>query len=242
VWLVVSHPSDEVSNLKQAIWNRIGPATGVLFFALLMAGASIHGYPDIRPSDSQLASWLANLDLNQFRAGIYVESLGILLFVPFVAWLYGRLRQGPRDSSWAAITMLAAGAGWVAFTLPLMGAWAGLAEQARQGLDVRVAQTVVTTNQASYDLTGIVLGLTILTAGVAIINGRAMSRWVGWVAIVIGVFDVVTLPFGIDASPAGVLAYLFIFAVAIYSTFRPGRTVAPVVATRQPAGSELQTG
>jgi len=121
-----------------------------------------------------------------------------------------------------------------------MGAWAGLAEQARKGLDVRVAQTVVSTNQASYDLTGIVLGLTILAAGVAIINGRAMSQWVGWVAIAIGVFDVVTLPFGIDASPAGVLAYLFIFAVAIYSTFRPGRAVAPVGAAKQPASSELQ--
>jgi hypothetical protein len=226
--------------MKEAIWSRIGPATGILFVSLLMVGASIHGYPDIRPTDSQLSNWLANLDLNQFRAGIYIECLGILLFIPFVAWLYHRLRNGVKDSSWPAITMLAAGAGWVAFTLPLMGAWAGLAEQARKGLDVRVAQTVVSTNQASYDLTGIVLGLTILAAGVAIINGRAMSQWVGWVAIAIGVFDVVTLPFGIDASPAGVLAYLFIFAVAIYSTFRPGQAVAPVGAARQPASSELQ--
>ena len=226
--------------MKEAIWSRIGPVTGILFFSLLMAGASIHGYPDIRPTDSQLSNWLANLDLNQFRAGIYIECLGILLFIPFVAWLYRRLRYGVRDSSWPAITMLAAGAGWVAFTLPLMGAWAGLAEQARKGLDVRVAQTVVSTSQASYDLTGMVLGLTILAAGVAIISGRAMSQWVGWVAIAIGVFDVVTLPFGIDASPAGVLAYLFIFAVAVYSTFRPGRAVAPVGAARQPASSELQ--
>jgi hypothetical protein len=226
--------------MTQAIWSRVGPITGVLFFPVLMAGATIHGYPDIRPSDSQLANWLSNLNVNQFMTGYYVECLGILLFIPFIAWLYGRLRQGSKDSSWPAITMLAAGAGWVAFTLPLMGAWAGLAEQAHKGLDVRVAQTVVSTNQASYDLTGIVMGLTVLAAGVAIINGRAMSPWVGWVAIVIGVFDVVTLPFGIDASPAGVLAYLFIFAVAIYSTLRPAGTVGPVAASRQPVGSELQ--
>ena len=25
--------------MKEAIWNRVGPATGVLFFALLLAGA-----------------------------------------------------------------------------------------------------------------------------------------------------------------------------------------------------------
>jgi hypothetical protein len=216
--------------MKEAIWSRVGPATGILFFSLLMAGASIHGYPDIRPTDSQLSNWLANLDLNQFRAGIYIECLGILLFIPFVAWLYRRLRNGVGDSSWPAITMLAAGAGWVAFTLPLMGGWAGLAEQARKGLDVRVAQTVVSTNQASYDLTGIVLGLTMLAAGVAIVRGGAMTQWVGWAAVAIGVIDVVTLPFGIDASPAGLLAYLWLFAVAVYCTFRPGRVIAGITA------------
>jgi hypothetical protein len=221
--------------MKEAIWSRIGPTTGILFFAMLMAGASIHGYPDIRPSDSQLSGWLANLDVNHFRAGFYVECLGILLFIPFVTWLYGRLRQGSRDSSWPAITMLAAGAAWVAFTLPLMGTWAGLAEQARKGLDVRMAQTVVAIAQASYDLAGMVLGLTLLAAGIAIVRGGAMTQFVGWAAILIGGIDIVTLPFGIDASPAGLVAYLFLFAVAVYYTLRPGRATATVT-VKQSAG------
>jgi hypothetical protein len=219
--------------MKEAVWNRVGPATGVLFFALLMAGASIHGYPDIRPSDSQLARWLANLDLNQFRAGVYIECLGVLLFIPFVAWLYGRLREGSTDSSWPAVTMLASGAGWVVFTLPLMGSWAGLAEQARKGLDIRVAQTVVSTNQASYDLTGIVLGLTILAAGIAIVRGRAMSQWIGWAAIVIGISYMVTLPFGINATPVGLFGYLWIVAIGAYSTVRPGRERRPLATPGQ---------
>jgi cytochrome bd-type quinol oxidase subunit 2 len=212
--------------MKQAIWNRVGPVSGVLFFALIMAGTMIHGYPDVRPSDSQLANWMANVDLSQFRVGLYIEAVGILLFVPFVAWLYRRLRQGPRDSSWPAITMLAAGAGWVAFTLPVMGGWAGLAEQARKGLDIRAAQTVVSINQASYDLTGIVLGLTLMAAGAAIVRGGAMSQWVGWAAIVIGVIHVVAMPLGIGASPAALLGYLWLVAVAVYYTFRPVREVA----------------
>jgi cytochrome bd-type quinol oxidase subunit 2 len=210
--------------MREAIWSRLGPVAGVLFFVLLMAGATIHGYPDIRPSDSQLAKWLANIDLNTFRLGVYIEALGILLFIPFVAWLYGRLRQGKKDSSWPAATMLVAGAGWVASTLLLMGAWAGLADQARKGLDIRVAQTIDSINQASYDLTAIVLGVTVLAAGVAIVHGGAMSRWVGWAAIIIGVIDVVTLPFGIDASPAGILGHLWLFAVAVFYTFRLTRT------------------
>jgi hypothetical protein len=209
--------------MTEAIRNRIGPASGVLFFVLLMGGAAIHGYPEIAPSDSQLAGWLATLDPGRFNAGMYIEALGVLLFMPFATWLYRRLRQGPRDASYAAITMLAASAGWVVFTLDVLGGWAGLADQAGKGLDVRVAQTVVAINQASYDFTNIVLGLTVLAAGVAIVRGGAMSRFAGWAAIGIGVLYVVTLPIGRDATPAGILGYLWIFAIASYYTFRPGR-------------------
>lgn len=209
--------------MRQAFGNRVGPATGLLFFVLLMGGAAFHGYPDIRPSDSQLTSWLATVDPNRFTAGVYIEAVGILLFIPFAAWLYGRVRQGARDVSWPAVAMLAAGAGWVVSSLPLLGAWAGLVDQARKGLDVRVAQTLVSIIQVSYDLTAIVLGLTLLAAGVAIVLGGTMSRWAGWAAIVIGAIYVATLPFGPDATPAGLLGYLWLFAVAGYYTVRPGR-------------------
>jgi hypothetical protein len=222
--------------MKEAIWSRVGPATGILFVIVLHVGFFIHGYPDTRPSDSQLASWLANVDVTRFKTGSYIEAVGVVLFIPFLAWLYSRLRQANRDSSWPAVTMLAAGATWVAFTLPIVGAWAGLADQARKGLDVRVAQTIDSINQASYDLTGLVLGLILLAAGVAIVRGAAMSQWAGWAAIVIGVMYVVTLPFGVDASPAGLLGYVWMFAVALFYTFRPGRAVGTA---KQPVISGL---
>jgi hypothetical protein len=101
-----------------------------------------------------------------------------------------------------------------------------------------VAQTIDSINQASYDLTGIVLGLILLAAGVAIVRGAAMSQWAGWVAIGIGVTYIVTLPLGIDATPAGLLGYVWLFAVAVFYTFRPGRAPA-VAAVKNSAGSGL---
>ena len=215
--------------MRDAIWSRVGPASGLGFFVLLMLGVTIHGYPEIRPTDSQLANWLANVDVNTFMAGIYIEAIGILLFIPFAAWLFGRLRQGNRDSTMPAITMLAAGAGWAAFTLSVLGGWAGLANQARRELDIHSAQTFDSINQTSYDLTNLVFGVTLLAAGGAIVRGGAMSRWAGWAAVVIGVVYLVSTPFGIGASPAGLLGYLWILSVAGYYTVRPGivRRVEP---------------
>ena len=55
------------------------------------------------PHDAQLATWLATVDVNSFKVGIHVEALGIVLLVPFAAWLYSHLRKGARDSSWLPV-------------------------------------------------------------------------------------------------------------------------------------------
>jgi hypothetical protein len=225
--------------VSKAIWSRVGPAAGLLFFPVLMVGFAIHRYPSIRPADAQLASWLASVDVTRFRFGVYVEALGIVLLIPFAAWLYGRIRQGAGDSPAPAVAMVIAAATWVALTLPINESWAGLVDQARKGLDIRAAQTIVSINQAWYDMTGIVLGVVLLAAGVAIVRGGAMSRWVGWAAIIIGLFEVVSAPFGTDATPLSLLAYFWIVGVGAYYTFRPartrdlGRAVAPASVARE---------
>lgn len=206
-----------------AIWSRIGPATGLLFFPVVMVGFSIHGYPEIHPTDTQLAKWLAAADQNTFQLGVYVEALGTALFIPFAAWLFGHLKQGGRES-WPAVAMLAAGAGWITATLPINESWVGLIQQARNGLDIRMAQTVVSINQAWFDMTGILFGLMLIAAGVAIILGGAMSRWAGWAALVIGLGMIASVPLGAAATPAQLLGYLWILIVGGYYTFRPGRT------------------
>jgi hypothetical protein len=207
--------------VREAIWSRVGPAAGLLFFPLIMVGFSIHGYPDIQPSDSQLAKWLASVDVNVFKVGVYVEALGTVLLIPFAAWLYVHLRQGRRDAARPAVAMVAASAGWTILTLPINEAWVGLVEQGRNGLDIHVAQTVVAINQAWFEMTGMVFGLTLMAAGVAIIRGGAMSTWAGWAALIIGVGTVASVPLGAASTPAQLLGFLWVLAVGGYYTFRP---------------------
>jgi hypothetical protein len=215
-----NHILMEVVDVKDAIWNRVGPAAGLLFFVLLFAGFLVHGYPAVRPNNAQLADWLASVNANRFRFGVYVEAIAIVLFVPFAVWLFGHLRHGAKDSSAPAVAMLVGAGAWVALTLPINESWLGLVDQARS-VDIRVAQTVVSINQATYDMTGIVLGMILIAAGVATLRSGAMSRWAGWAAIVIGGLQVVMPQTGIDTGPTELLAYLWILGVAGYYTFRP---------------------
>ncbi len=215
--------------MKEAIWNRVGPATGVLFFVLLFTGFFIHGYPEVRPTDAQLAKWLASVDVNRFNLGVYLEQLGTVLFIPFAAWLYGRLRQGGPGSSLPAMVMFAAAGAWVILALPLNEAWAGMLEQARKGLDIRVAQTVVSIIQAWFDMLTIPFALTMLAAGASILRGAVMARWVGWLAVAIGL--ALFLPF----PEVQVVAYLWFLAVAGYYTFRPAQAREVIAGPAQPS-------
>jgi hypothetical protein len=219
--------------MKEAIWNRVGPVTGILFFGLVFTGLFVHGYPDIRPTDAQLAKWLASIDVNRFSLGIYIEAVGYALFLPFAAWLYGHLKQRGVGASWPAVAMLAAAAAWVILTLPINELYVGMLEQARRGLDIRVAQTVVSINQAWFEMTSVLLALTLLAAGVSILRGAAMSRWAGWAAVAVGL--TLFLPAAaLFLQPVG---YLWFLAVAGYYTFRPAWVREVVASTAQPTGA-----
>jgi hypothetical protein len=209
--------------MKQTIWRRTGPITGLLYVALTFIGLSIHGYPDIHPTDAQLSNWLAGVDVNAFRTGVYIEALAGVLFIPFAAWLYGHLRQTGRDASWAPAAMLAAAVGGTLLALPINELYAALLDQARKGLDIHLAQTVVSIAQEWFDMTGIVSGLFLVLAGVVMIRSRAMSRLVAWATILIGLSVLLSSPFGLAVAPADLLHYVWVLAIAGYYTVRPPR-------------------
>lgn len=226
--------------MKESIWNRIGPATGIVWFCLLFTGLSVHGYPDIKPTDAQLTNWLASVDVNKFSLGVYIEALGLVSFLPFAAWLYGHLKRSSAGSSWPALVMLAAATAHTTLVLPINELYVAMLEQARRGLDIHVTQTVLSITQAWFEMTGVVFALILLAAGVAIVRGAAMSRWAGWAAIAIGL----TLLVPAMVFIVTMVGYLWFLAVAVYYTVRPSRArehvadaVRPAIATGLPTAT-----
>jgi hypothetical protein len=216
--------------MKESIWNRVGPATGIVWFCLLFTGLSVHGYPDIKPTDAQLAKWLVDVDVNRFSHGVYIETLGLVSFLPFAAWLYGHLKRGGAGSSWPALVMLAAATAHTILVLPINELYVAMVEQARRGLDIHVAQTVLSITQAWFEMTGVVFALILLAAGVSIVRGAVMSRWAGWAAIAIGL----TLLVPATVFIVSMVGFLWFLAVAVYYTLRPSRVRERVADAAQP--------
>jgi hypothetical protein len=217
--------------MNEAIWSRVGPVTGILWFGLMFAGLSIHGYPEIRPTDAQLAKWLGSVDVNRFSLGVYIETVGLMSFLPFAAWLYGHLKRGGTGSSWPALVMLAAATGHTVLVLPINELYVAMVEQARRGLDIHVAQTVLSISQTWFEMTAVVFALILLAAGVSILRGAVMSWWAGWAAIAIGVALLVPAALFV----VSMLGYLWFLAVAVYYTVRPSRLRERVADAAQPA-------
>jgi hypothetical protein len=65
--------------------TRIAAALGLLSIILSLVGFTIHGYPAIGASGKEIAHWATTTDGQRFAFGIYVEALGLLLFLPFAA-------------------------------------------------------------------------------------------------------------------------------------------------------------
>lgn len=126
--------------------------------------------PAIGASDRQLQEWIKVTDLSSFTVGVYIEALGILFLLPFVAWLCTTLRSATGFRPWTAVLTLAAGAGYVVLSLPINESWVGILEQGKRGLDVRVAQTLVSTGQAWFNMSNMMLGLFLIAAGLAILQ------------------------------------------------------------------------
>src|SRR5712692_3580452 len=227
-----------------AIARRIGPAMGIVSVGLTLAGLGIHRYPDVRPSDIQLASWIDTTDLGQLTTGVYVDALGLALFLPFVAWLYAKLRAAQAAPSWLAITALVAGVGYVIMSLPINEFWVAILDQGKKGLDIRVAQTLVSANQAWFDMSSIVFGLFFLAAGISIIGWGAMARWAGWAAVLVGVLLAVP-PIAYPpaaGNPLPALSLVWIVGVSGYYAVRATRApkkAAAVSVDDQPQAGDL---
>jgi hypothetical protein len=194
-------------------WNRLAPLSGLLFGLMVIVAVVTGGGETPKASDSatKVVGYYANHRSEIETSGI-LFALAFLALVLFAGALRSYLRStGGTDGLGtlvlAGAVLMAAGA------LGVTGIEYGLAHN----LHDFTPETAKTLNFISSEMFlpivagGFIFGV---CAGLAILHGAALPRWLGWVAIVIGVVALVP-----PVSFGALLAFLIwsiVVAVLMY--------------------------
>ncbi len=166
-------------------WTRWAPLTGLVFAIVLLVAILWPSGPNSNASGTSVATYYADHDTSQ-NIMAYLFAAAAVLVVVFGAVLYSRLLPGSRSRGLITVgfggaVMIAVGAVLVAgTTLSLTDSPTAIGPAANQALNVV---------NSDVPFIPILVGLVLFMAGygIAIVCGNVLPRWLGWVAIVLGV-------------------------------------------------------
>ena len=198
--------------MYERILPRLGAASGALFVVLLF-GLSSMG------SDS--------------TGVIVLELIGLLLFIPFLGYLWSVLREAEGPGGWLATT--AFGAGLVDVTIKLGSVAPGKAAD-NFGEATPIHKALEDVNSVSFIVTMLPLGVLMAAVAVITLKTRVLPGWLGWLAAVTAPLLLVNGMF-LDAEfgPAFLLFLLWTLLASVFLTVRP--SVVPVPAAFALEGS-----
>jgi hypothetical protein len=192
--------------MKHPLWGYAGPVCGILYVVLSLVGLVVHGYPS--GTGAQIKHWIATTNVSRFDAGIWIEALGYLLFVPFAAWLARELRR-PGHAEWPADAAFGAAILCTGSALLINGLWTGLFDAGRNGVDQTILAATYYLTTDAYAASVPFYGLFLVAAGAAAVIARSLEPWLAWAAVVIGVLAIIPL----TAMPASAALFLWVLAV-----------------------------
>jgi hypothetical protein len=182
-------------------WSRYAPLTGVVFVGLLVAVFATSGStPGVHSTGAHVISFYKAHHGEQI-AGNVLGAVGVAFFLFFAATLRARLRR--REGGEALAALAFGGAVLLAVGGAAFSALGFALADARNTLDPSAAQALnVLINDFFFPLA---VGTCVFMIGnwLAIVRTGALPKWLGWVA----------LPIGIAAlTPAGFIVFLVLLA------------------------------
>ena len=144
--------------------------------------------------------------------------------------VWALLREAESPGGWIATTAL--GAALAALTVLVIGdaTMMGAAFSAgRDGLDPAVVGGMYTVQWYADLAYGAVNAVFFAAASVLVLRRGALPTWLGWLAVVVAIALVVTLPFGPGTTmePPHILGFLWIVSVSVVMLARRAALPAP---------------
>lgn len=205
--------------MRGNLWSRFGAACGLLYVVLLFGLTNIGG-------DAKLV--------------LVGELIGMLLFLPFLGYLYSILRRAEGEDGWLSAT--AFGAGLVDLTIKLGGIAPSFAAQ-EPGLPTQLHDVLHKMNSVAFMVTMLPIGVMMAAVAIVALKTRALPLWLGLLAAITSPACLVNGMF-LDAEfgPAFLLFLLWIFLASIVLTLRASRPGAEASPRRRDAAGHSSHG
>ena len=209
------------SRLADARTTRIGAGLGVASIVLIATGFAVAAATEttIASSPDEVAAFYTGAGLARTLTGGLIETLGLVLFLPFAAMLTSRVREPGLSGELLAPTARMAATVYVGICLaPGMSAGAAALWLAHHGsADPAIIAALNDLRALSYFVALVAFALFLAAVGYAGSVTRRLPRWAATAAMVLGVALAASVPFaGYDAADLiALLGLVWVLAASV---------------------------
>jgi hypothetical protein len=170
-------------------WQLIGPASGLAFVSLLVAGMTIGdpNSPERNTNPDQSGVVIAEIlvaNIDQGRLGIALALGGVFCLIWFVASVYERMRRFGGASDALPTVALAGGIAGVGALLILMHGGIALTTITDYGSDPAVARALAAMSWDGVLIAGAPFAAFVVAVSLGALRSGLFPRWVGAVGLV----------------------------------------------------------
>lgn len=214
--------------------RRLGGALGLAHVVVMMSGFAIYvRYLD--PRDPLTERYAGSNEALMYLGG-YVESVGLLLFLPFAAYLFRLLRSAEGPSAFGAHTALAAGVIYISQSLTPGLAAAGAATRVGHSTTSTEPMLAALDNLRNFSYYLSLLALAVFLGAVAAsaLTTRVLPRWLAASAAVLSALLTLGVAGAGDGwhEPAALLGLVWVLAASVWSLRGDGSSTGEPVDDR----------
>jgi len=208
----ITFGSEQEANMHDFIDRRgdqIGGASGILAL-LSIGGFAVIGAAGLAvepgASTRDIAAAVSDGNPTLAQTGLYLDTLGSLLFVVFAACLYSRLRRAEREHGWVSLAAFGAALAMITAGLGDKAAYYAIFSRADAGLDANAAAALYDTAAGFFMLFQALSGLFLLLTGTTALRTGALPTSLARAGVAIGVVGIAAAA----APEASQLAFPFV--------------------------------
>ena len=199
----------------------LAPLLGALFVVLVIVGFIVGGEPPDKLEDAQkIVDFYAD-DKDRVMLGVILQGIATTLFVFFAAYLW-RVLQDAHPGRSMLPTAMFGGAVIFATGIAIDGTISFTLAETADEIDPSSVQALAALWQNDFIPGAVGLQLFFLGLGLSALRTGAIPKWLGWIAILLGVIAVT--PIGFAAFIGGAI---FLIVLSVVLTLRSRRAVPP---------------